>query len=86
MLRRFAIALSVVALASADHNATTPHPVPVALTAVTSLSDTVIVGAVAGPVTVRVTDAADAPVAGAIVRFVVSLGGQRVFSSSVLGE
>jgi hypothetical protein len=73
--RRLLLSLLV---AACEHTVAPPARIPAKLEALTTLAATAPVGAVAGPVTVKVTDASGTALSGIVVAFTISQGTGRI--------
>jgi hypothetical protein len=67
-------ALFLLFVAACEHTVAPPARVPAKLEALTTLAATATVGALAGPITVKVTDASGSPLSGIVVAFTISRG------------
>ncbi|HEY8175258.1 MAG TPA: hypothetical protein VIF32_06185, partial [Gemmatimonadaceae bacterium] len=74
-------ALLLLFVVACEHTAAPPARVPAKLEALTTLVATAPVGTPAGPITVKVTDAAGGTLSGIVVTFTLSQGTGRVSRS-----
>jgi hypothetical protein len=72
--RRHRRTLLVLLVAACEPTAAPPARVPAQLEALTTLAATASVGTLAGPITVKVTDASGSPLSGIVVTFTLSKG------------
>jgi hypothetical protein len=67
-------ALLLLVAAACEHTAAPPARIPAKLEALTTLAATAPVGALAGPITVKVSDASGSALSGIVVAFTISQG------------